>query len=177
MLRVQYLLQQLRLIGLTVTHIYYPHISVQLSKDHLWTQFATGHKLMNCNRDIYYTFFLIEIEGIRGCLQSNKRMFRLGVWKADAPLPYVWLPNLFLWLLLHSDEHISVWERERETMKYSVRQCQSDNERSLWSIMSGHGHPSPIDFFMSIVSVPLPLSNSTLTVRTSFLQGIHFMTV
>lgn len=43
--------------------------------------------------------------------------------------------------------------------------------------MSGHGHPSPIDFFMSIVSMPLPLSNSTLTVRAPFLQGIHFMTV
>lgn len=33
--------------------------------------------------------------------------------------------------------------------------------------MSGHGHPSPIDFFISVVflvSTPLPLSNSTLTV-------------
>lgn len=62
-------------------------------------------------------------------------------------------------------------------MFHGVRGWQGNNEHSLWSIMPGHGHPSSIDSFMSMVFMPLPLSKSTLTVSALSLQGIHFMTV
>lgn len=46
--------------------------------------------------------------------------------------------------------------------------------------MSGHGHPTSIDFFIStvlVVSLPLPVSNSTLTVCPLYFWGRPFQLV